>query len=122
MSHWSGLRPLASATLLILSPHWDTSWICCCPVSWRFYSIISAGVATSHTPTVHRGGGYCGSSFWVVAELVSSPTFSHGHLGELSSTAPASSSNGPNSEASFILFAATLFKIFTEACAEGTFS
>ena len=29
MSHWSGLRPLASATLGIS---------CCCPVSWRFYS------------------------------------------------------------------------------------
>ncbi|EDL88936.1 rCG42394 [Rattus norvegicus] len=29
--------PLAPATLSILDPHQDSSWIsCCCPVSWRF--------------------------------------------------------------------------------------
>ena len=30
VSHWSGLRPLASATLSILDPHWDSSQISCC--------------------------------------------------------------------------------------------
>jgi hypothetical protein len=36
MSHRSGLRPLASATLSTLDPHWDSLWISCCrPVSWR---------------------------------------------------------------------------------------
>ena len=35
-SHWSGSRPLASATPSILDPHQDSSQIsCCCPVSWR---------------------------------------------------------------------------------------
>jgi hypothetical protein len=39
---WSGKRFLASPTLLILGPHWDSSHICCCcPVSWRSCSFGS---------------------------------------------------------------------------------
>ena len=53
MGHWCGWRPLASATLSILDPHWDSSGISWCHhVSWR-----SAGPALSWTPTVHRWGG-----------------------------------------------------------------
>jgi hypothetical protein len=29
MSHWSGLRSLASVTPLILDPHWNSSWLSC---------------------------------------------------------------------------------------------
>ena len=29
MSHWSGSRPLVSATPSILDPHWDSTWIPC---------------------------------------------------------------------------------------------
>ena len=36
MSHWSGLRSLASVTPLVLHSHWDSSRSsCCCSVSWR---------------------------------------------------------------------------------------
>ena len=40
MSHWSGMRPLASATPSVLDPHWvfsQISWLC--PVSWRSCSL-----------------------------------------------------------------------------------
>ena len=41
MSHWSGLRSLASATLPILDPHRDSSQTsCCCPGSWRPCSFV----------------------------------------------------------------------------------
>ena len=51
---WSDLRSLASATLSILEPHWDSSRIpCCCPVSWRSCSFGSVGPA-SCTPAVHQ--------------------------------------------------------------------
>ena len=33
MSHWSGLRPLASATLLTLGHHHDSSFKYCCCLS-----------------------------------------------------------------------------------------
>ena len=53
VNHWSHVRPLASATLSILDPHWDSPGISWCHhVSWR-----SAGPALSWTPTVHRWGG-----------------------------------------------------------------
>jgi len=35
MSHWSGLRSLASVTLSISDPHWGASWLSCCLMSWR---------------------------------------------------------------------------------------
>ena len=55
MSHWSSMRPLASATPSILEPHWDSSSLSCwCPVSWRSCSFGSVGPAPSHTPAVHR--------------------------------------------------------------------
>lgn len=51
-NHWSGSRPLASATLSILDPHQHSSWMsCCCLVSSRSWSF---GSAPSCTPTVHR--------------------------------------------------------------------
>jgi len=56
-AHWSGLRPLASATLSILYPHWGSSHTsCCCPVSWRSCSFGSAGPASSHSPAIQRCG------------------------------------------------------------------
>ena len=55
MSHWSGLRPLASATLSILDPHQNSSWIsCCCPVSWRSCSFGSTGPSPSCAPGFHQ--------------------------------------------------------------------
>ena len=45
LSHWSGLRPLASATLSILDPHGDFSQISC-SVSWRSCGFGSAVPAT----------------------------------------------------------------------------
>ena len=50
VSHWSGSRPLASITLLlILVTHWGSSQIsCCCPVSWRSCSVGSGGRTLSH--------------------------------------------------------------------------
>lgn len=48
-SHGSGSWPLVSATLLMLGPHWDSSWISyCCPVSRRFCSFGSAGLTPAH--------------------------------------------------------------------------
>jgi hypothetical protein len=51
------LKPLASATLLTLKPHWDPSRIfCCCPVSQRSCSFGSVGPASSCTvPAVQHG-------------------------------------------------------------------
>lgn len=50
-SHWSGSRPLVSATLSMLGLYWDSSWLsCCCPVLWKFYSFGSAGPVPSRTP------------------------------------------------------------------------
>jgi hypothetical protein len=55
MSHWSGLRSLASVTPSILAPHQDSSWLsCCCPVAGRSCSFETAGPAPSYTPTFHR--------------------------------------------------------------------
>jgi hypothetical protein len=55
--HWSGPRLLASATLSILDPHWDSSWISCCrPVSWRPCSSGSVGPTPSCTPAAPLWG------------------------------------------------------------------
>lgn len=63
VSHWSGLRPLTSASLSILDPPRDSSQkSCCSPVSWRSFSCGSAGPAPSHAVTVHRWGGCWGGS------------------------------------------------------------
>jgi hypothetical protein len=57
MTHLSGVRPLASASLSILDPRWDSSRIhCCCPVSWRSCSFEPVGPAPSCTPAVHWWG------------------------------------------------------------------
>ena len=52
-------RPLASATLSMLDPYWDswTSWFC--PVSWRSCSCESINLGPSYTP-VHRWDRYWG--------------------------------------------------------------
>ena len=69
MSHWSGSRPLDSATLSILDPHQDSSWIsCCCPVPWRSCSFGSIVPTLSHAPTVHRWG-----RCWAVPLTLTSP-------------------------------------------------
>lgn len=50
---WSGTRPLASAALSVLEPHWDSSRIFCCyPVLWESCSFGSVGPAPSCTPIV----------------------------------------------------------------------
>lgn len=57
MSHWSGLRPLTSATPSILSPLQDSSQIpCCCPESWRTCAYIFSGPAPLPTPIVYQWG------------------------------------------------------------------
>jgi hypothetical protein len=57
MSHWSGLRPLSSATPSIVNPHWDSSRTSCrCPVSWRCWGFEFAALTLS--PAVH-GLGRC---------------------------------------------------------------
>ena len=65
--YWSSMRPLASATLSILEPHWDSSQIsCCCSVSWRLCSfgwvgpIGSVGALCAPQQLVHQWGR-CGS-------------------------------------------------------------
>lgn len=56
MSHWSGLMPLASATLSKLDLLLDSFQIsCCCSESWWSYSFGMAGQAPSHAPG-HRWG------------------------------------------------------------------
>lgn len=48
MSHWPCSKSLVSATLSILDPYWDSSWMpCCCPVLCRSCSFGSAGQKTS---------------------------------------------------------------------------
>lgn len=80
MTHWFDLRPLASATLSILDPHGDSSWISCCfPVSWRSCSFGSSEPAPSQAPAVHRWGTQWGGptqspeSGTELAELVCPP-------------------------------------------------
>jgi hypothetical protein len=103
MSHWSGLRPLDSATPSILDSHWNSSWISCrCPVLWRFCSVGSMGPAFAHAPVVHRWGRCWGGPTqkswiwaWVLAGLVSLPALLHlHHQGELSCTQCCSSLQG----------------------------
>lgn len=54
-SHWSGSKPLASATLLV------NLISCCCPEPWRSCSFGSVRPAPSPTPAGHRWGGSWGS-------------------------------------------------------------
>lgn len=77
-SHWSGSRPLASATRSVLDSHMHSSRIscCCCLVSWRSRSFGSAGQACP--PADHKWGKCLGGPTqkpwiwaWEVAELVS---------------------------------------------------
>lgn len=43
---------------LLLELHWDSFWtFCCCPVSWRFWSIGSAGLVPSPLFTWVLGAG-----------------------------------------------------------------
>jgi hypothetical protein len=50
LSHWSCLRPLASATSSILNLYQDSG---CCSVSWRSCSFGSVGLGPSCAPAVH---------------------------------------------------------------------
>ncbi|CAO2588008.1 hypothetical protein LEMLEM_LOCUS4761, partial [Lemmus lemmus] len=55
-SRWSGSSPPVPATLWVLDPYWDSSWIfCCCPVSWRCCNFGSAGLAPSVLPKIMDG-------------------------------------------------------------------
>lgn len=57
MSHHSGSRPLAFATLSMLDAYWDSFWVSCCwPVSWWSCSFSSAGLAPWHAPAVYKCG------------------------------------------------------------------
>jgi hypothetical protein len=50
----SGSKSLASVTLSILDPYWDSSQISWfCPVSWRSYSFGFVGLVPSHAVAVH---------------------------------------------------------------------
>jgi hypothetical protein len=65
-SHWSNSRSLAPATLSILAPHWDSSWISrCCPVSWRSCSFGSSKTAPFKCSTSSFKWGRC----WGCANL-----------------------------------------------------
>lgn len=92
MTHYSGSRPMASATPSTLVSYWDCSY--CCPVSWRSFSFGSSGPAC--ILAVHRcvcGRCVCGVCVcwggctnskpwiwaWVEAELVSPPALLHPH-------------------------------------------
>jgi hypothetical protein len=108
VSHWSGSRPLASATLSILDPHWDSSRY---PVvalfhrdpavldMWyhqtlhmlhQFIDGVDVGVIINSNPWI-------GTS--VVAELISWPALSHPHHLTNSPALPrASSSNACRSQ------------------------
>lgn len=58
MSHWSGLRPLASAMLVISDLRLDSFRLtCCCSVSCRSCHFRFSGPALSHVLTVHWWGG-----------------------------------------------------------------
>lgn len=113
MSHWSGLRFLASATLWILGPQWNSFWIACyCLVSWRSQSIGSVDPIPSHVLAVHRWGkcwdesAYSSGSGSGLSGSVSPPAFPYCHyLTHLSSTDLSSSPNaaGRKSRASFAL-------------------
>lgn len=95
MSHWSGLRPLASATASILGSYWDFSSLsCCCSVSWRSWSFGSAGLSTSCAPAVHKWGGCWDGSTHSPGLVLTHPAFLHPHYqGKLSSPALVSSPN-----------------------------
>lgn len=57
MKHWSGSRPLASATVSILDLYRDFCQISCCwPLAWRSCSFASACSFPSHAPVHHRCG------------------------------------------------------------------
>lgn len=57
MDHCSGSRPLTFATVLILGPHWYSSWIFCFdPVSWICYKSVSAGLAPINDLALHIWG------------------------------------------------------------------
>lgn len=113
MSHWSGLRFLASVTLWMLGPQWNSFWIACyCLVSWRSQSFGSADPVPSHVLAVRRWGkcwdesAYSSRSGSGLSVLVSPLAFPYCHyLTHLSSTVLSSSPNatGRKSRASSAL-------------------
>lgn len=55
ISHYYGLRPLTSATLSILGPHWDSFWISCVALCHGDAVALDLQVQPpSHAPVVHR--------------------------------------------------------------------
>ena len=86
VSHWSGLRPLASATLSILDSHRDSSWLsiavpCCgdptvldlrnCPLHMLQKLLDGVRIGVSQPIGLDLP--------WVVAKLVSRPALPHPH-------------------------------------------
>ncbi|CAO2580303.1 hypothetical protein LEMLEM_LOCUS1378 [Lemmus lemmus] len=109
-SHWFVSRPLVSAPLSLLDPHWDSSWVsCCCPVSWRSCSFGSAGLTPPRAPAGNTREGVwvsqlvaliLGLGGWRVGQLASfpcptTPPPSLHDQSEFSSTALASSPLSP---------------------------
>lgn len=76
-THWSGLRPPVSATLLLLGPHWDSLLILMVRCVVEILQLWSPGMAPSCAPADHKRGGCWGGPtqpcFWtcIVAGLVS---------------------------------------------------
>lgn len=112
MSDRSDSRPLPFAISLVLGPSLGSSWILCCfPVSWRSCIFECVDQTPSCAPADHRWGGYWGESAhspgsgpgwfldWSAHQLSLIIT-------DLSSTAPASSSNDISSRGCPILLLA----------------
>lgn len=56
-SHWSGWRPLVSATLSMLGPHWDSSRTPCCFLSCGDLWLWVCGSGLSSALADHRWSG-----------------------------------------------------------------
>lgn len=78
--HWSGLRTLASATLSIPGPHWDSSWrSSCCSMPWRSCSFGPAGhmlqqftdeLSASRHGLMHQGQSQFHTKVWGFSEVL----------------------------------------------------
>lgn len=91
MHHHLLARPLVSATLWMLGPHWNSPRLSCsCPATWRCCSFVSARRASSHALAYRRWGGCWGGAIHNPGSgpgLVSLPILPHPHYqGELSCT------------------------------------
>ena len=60
MGHWPDSRSLASATLSMLDPHWESSWLSILlllPCIMEILQLWSPGLAPSSAPAGHKWGG-----------------------------------------------------------------